>query len=44
MTVHSIVDRQMDMITAGICDAPVTGELPTEIREYIEWFCKQMEA
>lgn len=44
MTVHSIVDRQMDMITAGICDAPVTAELPTEIREYIEWFCKQMEA
>lgn len=43
MTVHSLVDRQMDMITAGLSDAPVKPELPKEIREYIEWFCEQME-
>ena len=44
MTVHSLVDRQMDMITAGLSDSTVTKELPKEIREYIQWFCEQMEA
>ena len=44
MTVHSLVDRQMDMITAGLSDGPVTAELPKEITEYIQWFCEQMEA
>ena len=43
MTVHSLVDRQMDMITAGVRDAPVTSELPKEIREYVQWFCERME-
>lgn len=44
MTVHSLVDRQMDMITAGLNDAPMTAELPKEIGEYIQWFCEKMEA
>ena len=43
MTVHSLVDRQMDMITAGLSDTPEKSELPKEIREYIQWFCEQME-
>ena len=43
MTVHSLVDRQMDMITAGLSDAIVKSELPKEIREYIHWFCERME-
>ncbi|MCR4851858.1 MAG: TetR/AcrR family transcriptional regulator, partial [Lachnospiraceae bacterium] len=44
MTVHSLVDRQMDMITAGHSDAPAIAELPKEIIEYIQWFCEKMEA
>ena len=44
MTVHSLVDRQMDMITAGVNDASVASELPKEIREYINWFSEKMEA
>ena len=44
MTVHSLVDRQMDMITAGQSEATATAELPKEIKEYIDWFCKGMEA
>lgn len=43
MTVHSLVDRQMDMITAGLSDAIEKSELPKEIREYIHWFCERME-
>lgn len=43
MTVHSLVDRQMDMITAGLSDAMAKSELPKEIREYIHWFCERME-
>ena len=44
MTVHSLVDRQMDLITAGQSDVHMTAELTKEIIEYIQWFCKQMEA
>ena len=44
MTVHSLVDRQMDMITAGVNDASVASELPKEIIEYINWFSEKMEA
>ena len=44
MTIHSLVDRQMDMITAGLSVPPVMEELPKEIIEYIQWFCGQMEA
>ncbi len=44
MTVHSLVDRQMDMITAGVVDGNATDKLPKEITEYIQWFCEQMEA
>ena len=43
MTIHSFVDREMDKITAGKCDAIVISELPKEIEEYIRWFCEQME-
>ena len=43
MTIHSLVDRQMDMITAGLGDAPETSGLPKEIREYMQWFCERME-
>ena len=41
--VYSLVDRQMDMITAGMSDASVTAKLPKEIKEYIKWFCERME-
>ena len=44
MTVHSLVDRQMDMVTAGQSDVHMAAKLPKEILEYIQWFCKQMEA
>ena len=44
MTIHSLVDRQMDMITAGRSVPPVTAKMPKEIKEYIQWFCEQMEA
>ena len=44
MTVHSLVDRQMDMITAGLAAGNVMAKLPKEITEYIQWFCEQMEA
>ena len=43
MTVHSLVDRQMDMVTAGLSDTAETSELSKEIREYIQWFCERME-
>ena len=43
MTIHSLVDRQMDMITAGLGDAPDTLGLPKEIKEYMQWFCERME-
>ena len=43
MTVHSLADRQMDMITAGLSDASVLSELPKEIKEYIQWFCGGMK-
>lgn len=43
MTVHSLVDREMDKITAGKRDAAVFSELPKEIEEYINWFCERME-
>ncbi|MCR4600646.1 MAG: TetR/AcrR family transcriptional regulator [Clostridia bacterium] len=43
MTIHSLVDRQMDMITAGRNVPPVTAKMPKEIKEYIQWFCEQME-
>ena len=43
MTVHSLVDREMDKITAGKRDASGISELPKEITEYIRWFCERME-
>lgn len=43
MTVHSLVDREMDRFTAGKRDAASISELPKEIEEYIQWFCERME-
>lgn len=43
MTVHSLVDRQMDMITAGLSDAAGVSGLTKDMTEYIQWFCKLME-
>ncbi len=43
-TVHTLVDLQMDMLTAG--KAPASDEkMPVfdEVREYIAWFARQME-
>ncbi|MBQ8927559.1 MAG: TetR/AcrR family transcriptional regulator [Oscillospiraceae bacterium] len=43
MTVHGLVDQQMDRMTAGVPEAPGDGELPAQIKDYIRWFSKQME-
>ncbi len=43
-TVHTLVDLQMDMLTAG--KAPTSDtKMPVfdEVREYIAWFARQME-
>ncbi len=43
-TVHTLVDLQMDMLTAG--EAPASDEkMPVfdEVREYIAWFAREME-
>ena len=39
MTVHSLVDRQMDMITAGLSEATATAELPKEIVQAFKEKC-----
>ncbi|MBQ5310476.1 MAG: TetR/AcrR family transcriptional regulator C-terminal domain-containing protein, partial [Oscillospiraceae bacterium] len=41
MTIHSLVDREMDRMTAG--SAP-SSTIPQDIEEYIRWFAKIMEA
>lgn len=45
MTVHSLVDLQMDMLTAG-STSPESADLPIfgEVRAYIAWFARQMGA
>lgn len=37
MTIHAIVDRQMDMLTAGM-----DGDVFAEAGRYISWFCRKM--
>ncbi len=44
LTVHGIIDRQMDMVTAGKAEMSSIGAVPDEIKEYIKWFCRHMEA
>ena len=44
MTVHSLVDRQMDMMTAGRTDESKATDISGELREYIKWFAEIMEA
>lgn len=43
-TVHTLVDLQMDMLTAGEALAS-DGNVPVfdEVREYVAWFARQME-
>ena len=43
MTVHSLVDYQMDRITAGTADQAGKGESPCtkELADYIRWFSMQ---
>ena len=43
MTVHSLVDRQMDRITAGQIEVTKENEISEDMRQYIRWFAKQME-
>ena len=38
MTVHSLVDRQMDRMTAQGSDAPAEQGVLQELRDYIKWF------
>ena len=44
MTIHSLVDKYMDMVTAGRIDFSELSEVPQEVREYIIWFSEIMEA
>ena len=37
MTIHAIVDRHMDMLTAGM-----DGDVFAEAERYISWFCRKM--
>ncbi len=43
MTIHSLVDLQMDRITATQAVSPEQTEPSPELLEYIRWFSKQME-
>ena len=43
MAVHSLVDRQMDMVTAGAIPADSTAALSPEMRRFVAWFSKQTE-
>lgn len=42
LTVHSLVDRQMDMMTAKKESISLT-EVSGDMKEFIKWFSKQME-
>ena len=42
MTVHSLVDRQMDKITAGSDDAHCISGLPEDLADYVRWFSERM--
>ena len=41
MTIHSLIDRKLDMMTAKQETIDI-AEIPEEIKEYIRWFSKQM--
>ena len=43
LTIHSLIDRHMDMITAGIEQLPDIAAVPEDLQKYNKWFCKQME-
>jgi len=43
MTVHSLVDRQMDVITAGQIEVTKENGISDDMRQYVTWFAKQME-
>lgn len=43
MTVHSLVDRQMDIITAAKTDSSGITELSAEMKAFVVWFSRQME-
>lgn len=46
MAIHSLIDREMDRITAGegkAIDAPDKMGIPEDICRYIKWFSEQME-
>lgn len=43
MTIHSLVDRQMDKITAEKTETPEITEISADMQEYVKWFSKQME-
>lgn len=43
MTVHSLVDRQMDRVTAGELPSAQSTELTEDMRRFIAWFAKQTE-
>ena len=44
MTVHSLVDRQMDMMTAGRLDESKISDISDDLRAYVKWFAEIMEA
>ena len=44
MTIHSLVDRQMDTITAKNADISGIAEMSEDMRRYVKWFSRQMEA
>ena len=41
MTIHSLIDRELDMMTAKQETINI-AEIPEDIKEYIRWFSKQM--
>ena len=38
MTIHSLIDRQMDLMTAEKKTLSGSAGLPEDIRKYIKWF------
>ena len=44
MTVHSLVDRQMDMLTAGKINESEILDISDELRAYVRWFAEITEA
>lgn len=43
MTIHSLVDRQMDKITAEKTETSEITEISADMKAYVKWFSKQME-